>query len=140
LAQAVDLEHAAAGDRIEGRLGTLMREAPAGAKVEGRLMRVELQHSGAPERTVALRWETIEINGLKIPLTLKPDRRLPSTKVPPRGNLQRRGIEIELPRPGEEKYGVYHFPASRRVMDSGYRTEWVTVEKASGARRGGPER
>lgn len=128
------LGKAAAGDRVEGRLAGPLRDstgqrvlAPAGAKLAGRLTRVELQHSGAGEYTVALRWETLEIEGQRVAVSLKPNRQLGGLKAVARGVLRQRGMDIELPRPGEERDAIYRFPAQRTEVEGGLRTEWVTT-------------
>ena len=130
----ITLGKAAAGDRIEGRLSEPLRDArsqkvlaPLGAKVAGRLTRVELRHSGSGEYTMAVRWERLEIDGEKVPLTLKPNRQFAGLKAVARGVLQQRGMEIELPRPGEERDAVYHFPGQSTRVEGGLRTEWVTT-------------
>jgi hypothetical protein len=127
---AIDGTQAAAGDRIEGRLAKPIRDAhqktlvPEGTKVQGRLTRVEMRHSTPPEFTIALRWESLEINGEWRPFSLLPDRRTGSTGMLPLSGLRQRGMVIELPRPGEGAYGVYHSRTGR--WESGMRTEWLT--------------
>jgi hypothetical protein len=131
LITAIDPE-SAAGDRIQGRLAKAVVDSkhavllPEGAPVEGRLMRVEVHHPKPTEFTIVLRWETIEVQGAKVSLSLRPDRR---TAVPEaaRGLLRPRGVEIDLPLPGEERYQVYSFPGSRVVLYGGFRTEWLTA-------------
>ncbi|HUI54058.1 MAG TPA: hypothetical protein VLY04_03750 [Bryobacteraceae bacterium] len=134
LASPFILGKAAAGDRIEGRLAEPLHDAPAqkvlapaGAHVAGRLTRVELRHPGAGEYTVALRWESLEIDGEKVPLSLKPIRQLAGSGTVVRGPLVRRGTEIELPRPGEERDAIYHFPGQSTRVESSLRVEWVTT-------------
>jgi hypothetical protein len=134
LTSSLTFGKAAAGDRIEGRLTEPLRDAkarqvlaPAGAKAVGRLTRVELRHSGSGEYTVALRWETLEIEGGKVPLNLKPNRQMARLKAIARGALQQRGMPIDLPRPGEERDGIYRFPGQRTGVEGGLRTEWVTT-------------
>ena len=46
-------------------------------------------------------------------------------------NLKRRGVEFELPLPGEERYTVFHFPGMHYVVDKGLRTEWLTIKPQS---------
>jgi len=41
--------------------------------------------------------------------------------------LRRRGVEFELPLPGEERLGIYHFAREYAMIESGMRTEWVTA-------------
>jgi hypothetical protein len=135
LASAIAFEGSAAGDRIEGRLAAPIRDAerrtavvPQGARVEGRLMRVEMQSPATGPFTIALRWETVEVDGTKVPLALKPSRPAIDQKRAPQGALQRRGTEIELPRQGEELYGVYRLPGRIARLEAGFRTEWVTTQ------------
>ncbi len=121
-----------AGDRIEGRLTLPVRDAaqkvlaPAGTRVQGRLMRVEVRHTGHPDVTVALCWETIEIDGVARRLLLVPNRESRSWKRFGSGALPSRGMEIELPQRGEESYGVFHFPGEHAIIQSGFRSEWHT--------------
>lgn len=131
----VDLEstihstRAAAGDLIHGRLAKpIGNVVPAGAALEGRLMRVEMRHGNRPEVVISLRWETIELGGMKAPLALLPARKLADLKVvTERVVLARRGVEIELPPESDRLHGVYRFPGQQTVMESGFRTEWKTL-------------
>jgi hypothetical protein len=126
---------AAAGDRIEGRLVEALREsntqkvlAPAGAKVTGRLTRVELKHSGSGEYIVALHWETLQAGGEAVPLNLKPDRHMEGVKAVARGVLLRqRGMEIDLPPPNEERDAIFHFPGQLAGVRPGLRSAWTTA-------------
>jgi hypothetical protein len=131
---AVRGDQAAAGDRIEGRLVNAIRDpvlqtvrVPAGAVVAGRLMRVETRWRHPVEITFALRWETVEVDGTPKPLRLTP-KRLPPPVRNPLGVLQRRGIPIELPLPGEERYAVYRVGGEHGVLESGFRSEWLTAK------------
>lgn len=124
-------DHAAAGDRIEGRLVEAIRDARdnktlvlEGARVVGRLMRVETRYSH-PELIIAVRWETIEKNGVQVPFWATPNRKL---QTGGNGGLRQRGMEIELPLPSEGRYGVYHFSGTRDMVPSGFRSEWITAE------------
>jgi hypothetical protein len=136
LMSTIQGDQAAAGDPIEGRLAKPIRDqrqqkilAPEGAKVEGRLMRVEIRHSHPAQFTVALRWETIVVDGVKMPFSVLPNRRAAADPGKAgAGGLRRRGFEIELPLPGEGRYGVFHFSGEGAVMQSGYRTEWLTAK------------
>jgi hypothetical protein len=126
-------DQAAAGDRVEGRLANSINDpltqttlARAGAGMVGRLMRVETRWGPPAETTFTLRWETVEVDGKPIPIQLNPRRQ---TQSAPRvsGGLPRRGIEIELPLPGEERYAVYHVNGEQGVLDRGIRSDWVTA-------------
>jgi hypothetical protein len=128
LISTIHSNRAAAGDVIHGRLakpiGTVV---PAGAALEGRLMRVEQRHGSRPEVVITLRWETIDLEGRKSPIFLRPDRRMADLRIGDRIGLARRGIEIELPPPSDLLHGLYRFPGREAVVESGFRTEWTTV-------------
>lgn len=134
VAAAIDSAQAAAGDRIEGRLARPILDShhntlvPEGALMEGRLMRVELLYAKPPETVIALRWETLAVNGVKSPVSLKPDHRMGILKSAGLAALRAKGWVIELPRIDEEQYGVYRFPGKWAVVQNGYRTEWLTQE------------
>jgi hypothetical protein len=134
----IDSATAAAGDRIHGRFVQPVRDAngrtlvPQGTPVTGRLMRVEVHHPAPSQVIVALRWETVELSGQTVPLALDPNRKVkPGTNVQlggiaALGGLKRRGVEFELPLPGEERFVVYHFAGKHALVESGMRTEWIT--------------
>jgi hypothetical protein len=124
-------DNAAAGDQIEGRLAKPIRDAKGavlvaeGARLGGRLMRVEIRHGKRPESVLSIRWENIEIDGERKAVTLLPNRRV-DLKVSD-GTLRQRGVEIELPPVSDVWYGVYRFPGEHVAVYAGYRTEWVTL-------------
>ncbi len=124
---------AAAGDRIEGKLAQPVLDAqrkvlaPAGAPAEGRLMRVETLYGNAGETTIVLRWETLEVNGVKVPLSLTPNRAMENQNIGLMGELRRRPVPLVLPRPGEERYAVFKFTGEHLVVQSSLRTLWVTA-------------
>jgi hypothetical protein len=132
LTTAVRFSDAAAGDRIEGRLTKPIQDehrrtlVAEGAVVQGRLMRVEIRHSPRPERIVVLRWETIRTGATRAPLTLLPNRIAADRKPAARDGLRRRGTEIVLPLPSENRYAVFRLPATSAALDSGALSEWVT--------------
>jgi len=126
-------DQAAAGDRIDGRLVNPIRDplqqtiqVPAGAAMTGRLMRVETQWGPPAQVTFAWRWETVEVDGIAIPIRLNPKHRV-SVEPASRGGLQRRGVEIQLPLPGEERYYVSQMQGEPAVLHTGSRSEWVTT-------------
>lgn len=128
---AID-DKAAAGDRIRGRLVNPIRDAKGvilvagGAALDGRLMRVEIRHDKHPESALSLRWETIEIDGVRKPIELLPNRRAGAVKTIA-GGLRQRGVEIELPPESDMRYGVYRFPGEHIAVHPGLRTEWTTA-------------
>jgi hypothetical protein len=129
LENAIHSNRAAAGDVIQGRLAApIGKVVPAGAALTGRLMRVEIRHGSRPEVVIALRWETIELQGMPAPIALLPSRKLADLKtVTERVVLARRGVEIELPPESDRLHGVYRFPGRQVVVERGFRTEWKTL-------------
>jgi hypothetical protein len=137
---SIDSDTAAAGDRIRGRFVQAVKDEhgrlliPEGTPVTGRLMRVEVRYPSPSQVTIALRWETMDLSGDKVPLHLDPNRKVkPGTNIQLGGiaalaQLKRRGVEFELPLPGEEHFNVYHFAGKRAQVESGLRTEWVTAK------------
>ena len=91
-------------------------------------MRVETAYGRRTERTVALRWETVQVGGVMAPLSLLPNRRPAQLRTGAGNVLRTRGMEIELPLPSESRYGVFHFSAERAMLESGFRSEWVTAQ------------
>ncbi len=97
-----------------------------GAVVRGRLMRVEVRHSPRKERTVVLRWEAMRTGTTWSPLVLRPNRPIGDRKPAARDGLRRRGVEIVLPLPSENRYAVLRLPGTSAVLESGSLSEWVT--------------
>jgi hypothetical protein len=128
LAEAIDTASAAAGDRVEGRLARSVAGIPAGAHVEGRLLEVWRRHSDRPDIRIALRWETLEWNGVAISLNLLPDFRRYRGIAQNSARTYRMPVVtlLESPLKNEHDYEVYHFPVARPIVPAGLRTEWVT--------------
>jgi hypothetical protein len=78
------------------------------------------------ENTFALRWETVEVDGTPKRIGLRPNRQVQLTRAT-RDALQRR-VEIELPLPGEERYGIHRVDGEQGVLESGLRSEWITAK------------
>jgi hypothetical protein len=135
----IDSATAAGGDRIRGRVFQPVRDqngriiVAEGTPVTGRLMRVEVRHP-SPQVTIALRWETIGVGGQELPVALTPRRPVkPGSEIQLGGvaaiaGLKRRGVEFELPLPGEERFGIYHFSGDHVLVESGLKTGWVTAK------------
>ncbi|HWC99674.1 MAG TPA: hypothetical protein VG456_23095 [Candidatus Sulfopaludibacter sp.] len=134
LTSAIDTNQAAAGDAISGILAAPVLDAARkielvkqGAAVEGRLMRVEKRYAHPNEVTIVLRWETLEVNGVKTPLQLLPDRLTASRMVRSSDQLQQRGMAITLPRFDESRYAAFHFQGENVVVRDGLRSLWLTA-------------
>jgi hypothetical protein len=134
LTSIIDSDKSAGGDPIEGRLAEPILDAakktlaPAGAAVEGRLMRVEKRYGNPSEVSIALRWENLQVDGSKVPLWLTPDSRTESRKIAAPGELRQRPVPIQLRRPGEGRYASFQFSGEHVVVSSGLRSQWLTIE------------
>jgi hypothetical protein len=135
LTSTIDADQAAAGDRIEGLLASPIYDlekktilVDKGKLVEGRLMRVEKRYGNPSEITIVLRWETIEIDRVKSPITLAPDWHTASKMVDSPGELQKRPMALILPRQDESRYAAYHIPGEHVVVKGGLRSEWFTAK------------
>lgn len=135
LTSTIQVDIAAAGDRIEGRLAAPICDAaqqkilvPEGAVLEGRLMRVETRYGHPNDIGIALRWETVEMNGVRVPFSITPNRQTRvQTKAKP-GELRQRPMVFELPRPGEGQYATLHFSGEHVVVKSGQLSPWFTLK------------
>jgi hypothetical protein len=135
LTSTIDADQAAAGDRIEGVLDAPIYDlekktilVDKGKLVEGRLMRVEKRYASPSEVTIVLRWETMEVDGVKAPITLAPDWHTASKMVDSPGELRKRPMGIILPRQDESRYAAYHIPGEHVIVRGGLRSEWFTAK------------
>jgi len=132
----VNTDTAAAGDPITGVVEHEVKEkgkvlVRATDRVHGRLLRLEQMMVPEPRWTVAIRFDSIERDGVEIPLSLKPlddGDRIPQQI---RG-VGRRGFQSPTPTPRErpkrpEGAGVFIFgDAGRLVLDQRFHSEWET--------------
>lgn len=133
LAEPIDTDVAAAGDvvletvhkpvRVKGSKEVLI---PAGAKVRGRI--VKMQHWMMPPARfdIAIRLETWEAGGVSAPLYAEPDRSGPA----PNSGVPRRGVPIYLP-PAAQSARVQTFTVftdqKRSVLPRGFESKWITM-------------
>ena len=127
LSKPIHSDTAAAGDAVEGvllrdvtdkKLGTLAR---VNDRVHGRILRLQQWMSPPPRWYVAIRFDTIERNGIEVPLSLKPvdDGDRSAQRV--RTGLSRQAME----RP--EGAGVFVFTErGNLVLDRDFQSEWET--------------
>ena len=126
LTSPIDTDHAAAGDNFQARLVHPIhaRKArisiPAGAIVQGRLLRVETLRTRPQRVRLALSLRTILVNGAGIAVRATRDwnsvmNRAGPYQTPPR---------ILLPLPGEGASGVFEFSGSHVVVPEGFRSDW----------------
>jgi hypothetical protein len=121
----IDTAKAAAGDALQGRLVKAVRDRrtkvliPAGARIEGRLMRVQVNHAKPPVTTVVRRVEAVEINGARLPLQARINRTMERVT---RG----RPAASPSPFPHEASWEVLRVPGGRAVVKAGTRSDWIT--------------
>jgi hypothetical protein len=131
LTTPISTDTVAAGDSFAGRLVNALRDskgktlAPAHAKVEGRVVRVEIGRTFPTIAVVVLRLATVEIGGAKIPLVA-------IRKDGPLGD-RRSKTAIVLPFPWEQNTGVFRFSGGSAVMPAGFRSDWQTATDGEAA-------
>jgi hypothetical protein len=130
LTTPISMDTAAAGDSFAGSLVNALRDkgkmlAPSHAKVQGRVVRVEIGRTFPTKAVVVLRLTTIEIGGAKIPLSA-------IRKDGPLGD-RRRKTAIVLPLSGEQNTGIFRFSGGSAVMPAGFRSDWQTASASDAA-------
>jgi hypothetical protein len=122
LTAPIDTATAAAGDRFIGRLRSALRTlAPAGSRVEGRILRVQVTHHPPESALVVLRPESVEVRGVRVPLAATRDLR--KEIAANRGKPTR----ILLPFAHELNAGLYEIPKGKSVLPKGFVSDWRTV-------------
>ena len=132
LSKPIDTSTAAAGDRVDG---VLLRDAFAGKqgavakandRVHGRILRLQQWMSPPPRWYVAIRFDTIERNGIEQPVALKPvdDGDRSALRVPTKA-LRTKALPEAIERP--EGAGVFVFTErGNLVLDRDFQSEWET--------------
>ena len=124
LTTPISSETAAGGDAFSGRLVSALRDkgkvvAPAHALVEGRLLRVEERRVAPVAANLVLRFRTVEVGGVKVPLAAVRDFKLTQS-------TGRRSTPVQLPYSWEENSGVFLITGQHPAMKAGTRSDWVT--------------
>jgi len=113
LRSRIDAESSFAGDAIEGQLlnaiGTLV---PKGAIVHGRIVRFEQEHQPSNYYALGLKFHSIEVNGVEVPLTLI--------------SLTRRKQILAGPIEERQGIGMFMFQTDRLSLDQKFVSEWKT--------------
>ena len=79
---------------------------------------------------ISIRFETLEVNGMLMPLFLRWDHKLEFQKTRTQNGFRDRGPEFSLPPPATgESGGFFSLPASRAgsVIPAGFKSKWITV-------------
>jgi hypothetical protein len=127
LLSPIDFATAAAGDLFTARITLAIHDSlgktivPKGARVEGRLIRVQTYHWKDSECILVLRPESVEAGGIKIPLVAEPDYRASFEQQRP---LTKKGATILLPFASEKNAGLFRFPGERAVVKRGFISYW----------------
>ncbi len=124
----IDSDTAWAGDPIEAILRSPMRDkkqgvlAPVGARLHGRLVRVERRYGERGGFQIGMEFESIEINGQAVPL-----RAAPYTIQNPTVRLDYRSWTRDHPRADP---GAFTFPGDHFRFKH-FDSEWITIAPAS---------
>jgi len=116
LRSKIDSESSFAGDAIDGQLlNPIGKVVPKGAIVHGRIVRFEHEYQPSNYYALGLKFQSIEVNGTEVPLTLA-FRNRGSTIL---------GGSIEK-RPG---IGTFIFQTDKLVLDQTFVSEWKTAAR-----------
>jgi hypothetical protein len=114
LRSKIDAESSFAGDAIEGQLLTAIGKlVPKGAIVHGRLVRFEQEHQPSNYLALGLKFDSIEVNGGEVPLTLEP--------------VTRRKQILAGPIEKRQGIGMFMFKMGQLALDEKFVSEWRTV-------------
>jgi hypothetical protein len=114
LRSKIDLESSFAGDAIEGQLLSAIADLiPKGALVRGRIVRLQQEYQPSNYFAIGLKFDSIEVNGSEVPLTLIAATR--GATIKPDRLEKRQGI------------GMFMFPTDRQVLDQKFVSEWKTT-------------
>jgi hypothetical protein len=148
LTAGIDSATAAGGDRFTGRLAKPVLDdrkrtlAPEGSVVAGRLIKVAVRMQ-PPEVAIVLNVETVRIDGAEVAFHVAgrtPSSRsgewlrdiLSSLTIGAGGSHSggsASGITItDHPPAPEGELNALRFPGTRKVLEPGFKTEWVTVK------------
>ena len=117
LRSRVDSDAAFAGDAIEGELVDAAGPIPKGAVVHGRIVRLSWNQQPSVYLAVGLRFDTVEVNGARVPLSLEPLTRSRLDRI------------LETPEERDQGIGMFLFQQDRVVLDHDFVTRWKTVTK-----------
>jgi hypothetical protein len=127
---------AAAGDAISAEVSTAVRAphskqilVPAGAIAHGRILQMRHRYN-ASRFLISIRFETLEANGVVLPLFLRWDHKLQFQTPPAPKGFRDRGPEFSLPPPSTAEIGAIFSLAAFRpgsVLPAGFKSKWITV-------------
>jgi hypothetical protein len=134
LASAIDTATAAAGDPIKARLTSSIKEkgnavlVPKGATVRGRIVQIKrLYLPGIEALTLAVKLETVEVNGVAQPFNAKPESAI--KRSTDRGSVNHDGRPFgQMSDPEDPRVGFLEFQdvSEHFVIDAGVEIEGTT--------------
>ncbi len=125
----IDTDQAAAGDPFTARVAEPLLDAdkkllaPAGSMVEGRILRVQSYGDPQTDVVLVLQPESIEVKGVKSPLSAVRDW---STEMTASAVKGKQSIPVTLPLRGEERAAAFRFAGKNVVVKKGFRSQWRT--------------
>jgi hypothetical protein len=147
LASGIDSATAAGGDRFTGRLVEPVKDSrdmillPEGAAVAGRLIEVAVHMRPPLEVAIILRVDSAQIDGAEVPLHLTGRTPVKSgwlgeilsyLSVGPGGGRiggsPGGATGSKNPLAQEGKINALLFSGTRKILEAGFRTDWVTVK------------
>jgi hypothetical protein len=138
LLHPIDTGGAAAGDPVSAKVVKAVRTKdsktipiPTGAIAHGRILQMRHQYS-ASQFQISIRFDTLEINGVVSPLSVRLDRELKMETARTQNGLRNRATEFSLPPPASsEKGSLFVFPdrGGPYVMPTGSESKWTTLAK-----------
>jgi hypothetical protein len=135
----VDPATAAAGDVLSARLAQPLRDrhtravVPAGAAIEGRIVRIQINYTSPPSVVLVRRVETIEIDGVRVPFPVRYYSDFEALRAAGRSPYRPDGATPVRERmPGEEDCEALYFRPPRR-LPAGQRSSWVTTKPPTAA-------
>jgi len=129
LTTEIDTGTAAMGDRFTARLASAIQDgrrlvAPKGARIEGRVSRVDIGYWPKEAVAIGLTPESIEIHGQKVPFAARLDLR---GGIVAKEKKKRKGLEFYLPDSGQLPHD-FRLPGSHNVLQKGFTSEWLTAK------------
>ena len=127
LESPIDSDHAAAGDAVVGLVDRASAPAQKGDKLHGRILRLEQYMTPSPRWIIAIRFESIERDGVEQPVTFLPlddGDRTPPTTI-------RFGRSVKVPLPKEPKgAGIFAFNTpGKLLLDDKFHSEWEVAKQ-----------
>ncbi len=128
LVTPIDSDTAAIGDRFSAKLSSTLADgrrviAPKGARIEGRISKVESNLWPKQSVTIGLTPESIQIQGSSVPFGARLDLR-PAIVVKARKHTK--GLEFYLPEKGQVPH-EFRLPGTHNVLAKGFTSEWLTA-------------